>query len=94
MVPVQEPSDVGVLEPGQDLPLVVEAVHDLHARGARVDQLPSHLLLVVALPLRQEDEAHPALSEQALDAVGAEAAAVVRMVAAQPMPPELTTSLS
>ena len=61
---VEEPRDVGVLEPREDLPLAQEALEDLAAGAAAADQFQGDLLLELPVgALREEDATHAAAPE-------------------------------
>jgi hypothetical protein len=63
---VEQPSDVGVLEVGQDLPFHQEPPPDLGVVGASADQLDRDLLAVLIVgPDPQIDGPHPAPSQLA-----------------------------
>ena len=74
---VEDAGDRGMLEAGEDLAFAGEAAQHLGGLELRVDQLERHPLLEVVLPHRQVDRSHAAAGDQALDAVGADAAAEV-----------------
>ena len=71
---VVEPGDVGVLERGQDLPLVAQTAQAFGTRPPLPDELERHLLLELSVgPFGEVDRAHAALTDLAKQAVGADA---------------------
>ena len=69
---VEQPGDVAVFQPRQDLPLVAELPHPLGVEQA-AHHLDRHLLQeLVVVALGEIDGAHPALAEHRDDAIGAE----------------------
>jgi hypothetical protein len=73
---VEQPGDVGVAQPGEDLALGQETAVDPVGVDAVSDQLEGDLLPELAVgPLGEIDDAHPPAGELADDSVGADDAA-------------------
>jgi hypothetical protein len=76
---VEQPGDVGVVEPGEDLPLLAEALAKQVGGERQVNELDGDLLLELPVgAMRQVDGAHSAAAEQAIDLVRADALAPER----------------
>ena len=77
---VEEPRDVRMVQRGEDLPLVAEAADDQLRVHAAADHLDGDRVLEIAGAPGQIDRAHAAASDAALDHVGADLPADVRVV--------------
>ncbi len=76
---VQDPGDVGVLQPGQDLPLPSEAGLHLRTLQSAPKDLDRHLLLKgLVRPLRQIHDPHTTFAQLPAEAVGADASTIHR----------------
>ncbi len=71
---VDEPGDSGMIQIGEHLPLLAEALHGVQSPKSGVDQFDGDLLLeCLVCALRQVDGAHPARREPPNDRVRTEA---------------------
>jgi hypothetical protein len=73
---IEQPSDVWMIEAGQDLPLILETIDDKVRVLTRADQLDCDLLLVLVVCAEGSvDLAHPANADLPHDLIGADTSA-------------------